>query len=406
MFERTLVNPLLKALTQWNKMVLLSGPRQVGKTTLAEELKKKCGQGIYFNWDDINHQKKMLAQPYFFSSENREPQKDFLVIFDEIHKYSRWKNYLKGAFDTYHHDYRFLVTGSGKINVHKKVGDSLLGRYLTYELFPLTVGELLNQLPASSSVATWLENPDSIHPQALVNYEALWNFGGFPDPLTKGEMAYYLRWSDERKQIIVRDELRYLSQIREISQLEILGHLVPQKVGSTFSINSLREDVGVAFETIRAWMSLFHMVYYTFQVLPFTAKLASMIKKEPKIYLYDWAELNDEAKKFENMVALHLFKMVALWNMLGEKKWSLCYLRDKQKREVDFALVQNGKPFVLIEAKISDDNPDPSLLYYQQKLKIPIVVQLVHKPHIFKITRINELKQIIVSAAHFLSVLG
>jgi len=142
MFERTSIVLIKEVVEDFNKMAFVSGPRQVGKTTLAKRYQEQFEQSLYLNWDSISHQKKILSDPLFFEKENRDPKKPFLLVFDEIHKYARWKNYLKGTYDQYKDEFKFLVTGSGRLELFKKGGDSLLGRYFSVPLFPLSLGNL------------------------------------------------------------------------------------------------------------------------------------------------------------------------------------------------------------------------------------------------------------------------
>lgn len=403
--RRTFLPFLDQILQKWQKMAFVSGPRQVGKTTLAMQYAKEWGTHLYFNWDSVLDQKKLAHNPYFFTETNREAQRPLLVILDEIHKYSRWKNYLKGAFDKYHEDFRFIVTGSGRLDFFKKGGDSLLGRYFSLPLFPVTLSEAQNHFPTFKEFKNFLSEPPQKKDSSAEIYRNLFQYSGFPEPFLKGETQFYNAWFQERKSLLIREDIRDASRIREISQLEILSHLLPERIGKPLSINSLKEDVGVAFETIRDWIGLLNAFYYLFRINPFSGSLKRALKKEPKIYLYDWVEVPQEGDRFENLVALHLLKAVKTWNATGEAVLDLCYLRDKEKREVDFALVEKKKPVLLVECKQSQKELDPSLLFFQQKLKVPVVVQLIHDSGIFQKRRENGFIQWIVSADHWLQIL-
>lgn len=183
------------------KMAFVSGPRQVGKTTLSRQLQKSFAQSLYFNWDIITDQKKLLKDPYFFENENRDPSKPFLLLLDEIHKYARWKNYLKGAYDGFGRDFRFLVTGSGRLDLFKKGGDSLLGRYLGMPLFPLSVGELSGRAPTWTHFRESLHETPSAVPTATEAYRTLFRFSGFPEPFLRAQDRFYNAWFQERKSL-------------------------------------------------------------------------------------------------------------------------------------------------------------------------------------------------------------
>lgn len=387
------------------KMAFLSGPRQVGKTTLARQLQKAFSQSLYFNWDIITDQKRLLKNPYFFEQENREASEPFLVVFDEIHKYARWKNYLKGAYDGHQKDFRFLVTGSGRLDLFKKGGDSLMGRYLSAPLFPLSVGELSRRLPSWARFKESLLDPPPLQPGAALACETLFRFSGFPEPFVKADTRFYNAWFQERKSLLVREDIRSAADIREISLMETLSHLVPDKVGAPLSINALREDVGVAFETVRDWLLLLEQFFYMFRIAPFTGSLARTLRKETKAYLYDWVEVPEESFRFENMVALHLHKAVRTWRAMGEGDIRLHYVRDKEKREVDFLLTERNRPVCLIECNLTDSTLSPALTYYQEKLKVPTAVQLVRAGGLCRKTARAGAAQWVISADRWLDLL-
>jgi predicted AAA+ superfamily ATPase len=404
MLPRLLVEHLA-AVAGHGKMAFVSGPRQVGKTTLARAFQKRFAQSAYFNWDVITDQKRLLKDPYFFEREDRDPGKPFLVVFDEIHKYARWKNYLKGAYDAHRRDFRFLVTGSGRLDLFKKGGDSLLGRYLSAPLFPLTVGELGGRRPTWEEFKAGLGAAPAATPGGADAYAALFRYSGFPEPFVKADTRFYNAWFQERKTLLVREDIRNASAIREISLMETLSHLVPEKVGAPLSVNALKEDVGVAFETVRDWLLLLEQFYYMFRVAPYAGSLARTLRKEAKAYLYDWVEVPAEGLRFENMVALHLHKAVQTWRATGEGDLGLHYVRDKEKREVDFLLTERRRPVCLVECKFSDTQFSPALSYYQAALEVPTAVQLVHGPGICRKTTRNGARQWVISADRWLAAL-
>jgi len=378
MIKRTIEDAVRKALHEWGKMAFVSGPRQVGKTTLAKQFLKGAGAaGTYFNWDILTDRKRLARDPYFFEKQPRPPGRAGLLVFDEIHKYARWKSYLKGVYDAFHEQHRILVTGSGRLDLYKKGGESLLGRYVAVPLFPLTVAELLGRRPSWKEFEAALQAPMRASAKARRVFERLFEFSGFPEPYVKADPEFYRAWSAARSQLLVREDIRDATNIRNISLLEHLVHLVEPRVGSPLSINSLREDVGVAFETVREWLEVLSNFYYFFRVAPYSRKLSRSLLKEKKAYLYDWGEVQNPAARFENLVALHLLKAVQTWSALGETRAELYYVRDKDQREVDFLLVADRRPVVLVECKMSDQPLAPSLLYFQERLDVPLAIQLV-----------------------------
>jgi predicted AAA+ superfamily ATPase len=386
-------------------MLFISGPRQVGKTTLAKLYCDSQGGGVYVNWDIITDQKKIVRNPYFFEEEKASPNQ--IVVFDEIHKYARWKNYLKGAYDRCRDTHHFIVTGSGRLDLFKKGGDSLLGRYLSLPMFPFTLSELADQYTNYADFREYLVHgaPCPQNAASRKDYETLFEFSGFPEPFLKGEKSAYNIWHQDRKNLLIRQDIRDATNIREISLLEILSHLISGRIGSLLSINALREDVGAAFETVRDWISILGQFYYLFQLKPYTGSLSRTIRKECKAYLFDWAEIDDPAIRFENFIALHLLKAVQTWRSLGDGDLKLCFIRDREKREVDFTIVEKDRVVCLIEAKASDEECSPNLLYFQEKLKVPVAVQVLHKPNIHRKLRRNDKIQWIVSADIWLTCL-
>jgi predicted AAA+ superfamily ATPase len=268
----------------------------------------------------------------------------------------------------------------------------------------LTLGELFNNLPSFSG---FLKKAGTAPKKSACKklYSQLFNFSGFPEPFLKEDKNFYSLWFSERKKLLIREDIRDASNIREISLLEMLSHLIPEKVGSPLSLNSLREVLGVAFETVREWVKLLGQFYYLFQVYPFAGSMARALKKESKVYLFDWAEVVDPALRFENMVALHLFKAISIWQAMGEGEIKLHYIRDKEKREVDFVLVDSKKPLCLIECKYNDPSPSANLLYFQEKLKVPLNIQLVHKSGISRKIKLKTGELYIISADQWLALL-
>lgn len=401
MLERTLLAELPALLERWGKMVFVSGPRQVGKTTLARELLRRYGGGLYFNWDLITDRKRLARDPYFFEKEPRG-RKPLLVVFDEIHEYARWKSYLKGVYDGFHDQYRILVTGSGRLDLYRKGGESLLGRYVGVPLFPLSLGEVLGRRPHWQEFRRTMAAPSSPASGGREIFEQLFRFGGFPEPYLRREPEFYRVWSASRTELLVREDIRDATNIRNISLVEKLAHLIEPRVGNPLSVNSLREDLEVAFETVREWLEVLTNFYYIFRVPPYAARLARTLRKEAKTYLYDWATVEAEGPRFENLVALHLLKAVRTWSALGQVSADLFYVRDKEKREVDFLIVANRRPMLLVECKQSGTAISPHLLYFQERLEVPVAVQLVFEAGHERELRHHKRIQRVVSADRWL----
>lgn len=349
------------------KMVFIGGPRQVGKTTFAKALAGHRNISYqYLNWDDRRDRKKIVNYDF--------DQNAKLLFFDEIHKWKNWKNYLKGVYDTEKERYHILVTGSARLDRYRRGGDSLLGRYHYHLLHPLSLAELLRITP---SVKAGKELVFKSSFEAKKIFKALFQFGGFPEPFLKHDEIFLKRWHDERMDRLIKDDIREIESIRDLSALQILVDLLPDRAGRLLSLNNLRADLEVAHKTIRFWMDILERFYYCFRISPYQGKLIRSLKKEKKLYLWDWSEIEGPGIRFENMVASHLFKFCNfLRYRLGEKA-ELFFLRDRDQREVDFLVTLNRKPWFAVEAKLSDREPSRALSYFGERLKIPFLYQVV-----------------------------
>lgn len=362
------------------KMAFVAGPRQVGKTTFARGLLENPAGG-YFNWDVDGHRRRILRDPEGFWADTAgagraRPR----IVLDEIHKYPRWKRFLKGLFDAQRDAVEILVTGSGRLDVYQKGGDSLLGRYGLYHLHPFTVGEVLahgrQAVPSPADLDKLLGGMDPVD-GAGEALDLIERFTGFPEPLFAGTGARLNRWRRHRRQLVLREDLRDLSRIREIGQVDQLVSLLPERIGSPISVNALREDLQVAFETVNGWLRTLERLYFLFEIRPFAGRMARTLRREGKVYLFDHTEIEDPGARFENVVALHLLKLVDAWNDVGHGDYTLHYVRDKEKREVDFLIVAGRKPALLIEVKMSESEVSPSLRYFAERLSPRWAVQIV-----------------------------
>ena len=333
------------------KMVFVGGPRQVGKTFLAKKLLKKLGGG-YFNWDVDEDRSKILDKTF---------SRKHLIVFDEIHKFRRWRNWLKGLYDGSRDEgIQILITGSARLDLYRFGGDSLQGRYHYLRLHPLSVAELkLDSLSELKSLLT---------------------LSGFPEPFLKGNLRAARRWSLEYRRRLIRDEVPKLERIEDLASLELLSQRIPQLVGSPLSINNLREDLDRSFKTVKNWLYVLEKLYHVFPVLPIERSTLRAVKKERKFYLYDWSLIADEGYRFENLVACHLLKWVHYQEDIEGYLWELRYFRDRDGREVDFVLVRNEKPEILIECKLSETAASESLLHLKRRFPKARAIQLVFNP--------------------------
>lgn len=352
-----------------DKIVLLAGPRQVGKTTLAKVLGETNSPFAYFNWDYQPDRKKITNYQF--------PGDGNLLIFDELHKYKHWKNYIKGVYDRFKGTFKFLVTGSAKLDIYRKGGDSLTGRYHYYVLHPFSLPEILGKKIKVQPFDKLIFFEDQKNPVVL---NRLWRFGPFPEPYLKQDAIFWRRWQAERVDRLIKEEIRDLRMIGNLSDLQILADLLPNKVGSLLSINSLREDLEVAHKTAVNYLDVLEMFYFHFRIYPYTAKKLRSLKKMAKLYLWDWSIVENEGARFENMVASHLLKLADYLKNTQGFKTQLFYLRDSEGREVDFLLTIDNKPWFAVEAKINEEKSSSWLEYFDQRLKIPFLYQVIKQP--------------------------
>lgn len=372
MLKRYLERYILEDLK--DKMVFVSGPRQVGKTTLAKQIGGNFfpDKYEYLNWDNREDRKTILKG--VFQADKK------LFIFDEIHKYRNWKNYLKGEYDKYKERFQILVTGSARLDIYKKGGDSLLGRYHSYKLHPLSLSELLDK-KISCLPFKELSFLDANKKQKEI-FDILFIFGGFPEVFIKQSEKELRRWHNERAERLIKEDIRDIENIRDISVLQVLIELLPAKVGSLFSLNSLREDLGAAHKTVSLWVYILEKFYYHFRIYPFQSTRIKSLRKEPKLYLWDWSEIEDENIRLENVMASHLLKFCSFLFDTEGYKAQLYYLRDKEQREVDFLVSIGNRPWFCVEVKKAFKDIPSSLTYFGDRLKIPFLYEVVKEENI------------------------
>lgn len=327
------------------KMVFVSGPRQIGKTTLARSILED--EASYLNWDIPDHREAILKRQLPLCK---------LWCFDEIHKYRAWRDYLKGVYDEFHQEHKILVTGSARLDMLRKSGDSLQGRYHHLRLHPLSVKEL--GINSQEDLLTLLE------------------LGGFPEPYFSQSQIEAKRWSIEYRSLLVNQESASIETVSDLSKLELLSLRLPELVGSPLSINGLREDLQVAHKTMSRWLSILENIYMIYRIPPFGSPLIRAVRKEQKHYHFDWTLVLDNVARFENFIASHLLKWVHFQRDVFGEELSLRYFRDTDKREVDFCIVQNLKPLMFVECKWKEASTSPHLHYLQKKFPQARYVQV------------------------------
>ncbi len=395
----------------WNElsaeksMVFLTGPRQAGKTTLAHFIAEFFTNKLYFNWDIPKDKILFFENPSFFETiERRDDSKPF-IVFDEIHKYKDWKNYLKGVYDQFHSEYLFLISGSGRLDLYQKGGDSLAGRYFLFHLWPFTVAELAQN---NAEFDLFMSDPLVINMDRLDVTKDIWSglstLSGFPEPYVSGKQTTYRRWSTAYAQQLIREDIRDMTDIKSIQDMETLYLLLPSKIGSRLSIPSLSRDLKVTYNSVQNWLSVFERFFMLFSIYPWTKKISRAIQKERKVYIWDSPRIKDDSARFENMVAIELYRAVTAWNDRGYGGFALHFIKNKEQQEVDFLLVRDGAPFLLIEAKFSDMKPSAALCKFQLMLDVP-AIQLVNDADAYRKISNGSQTILVAPASQWLSLL-
>lgn len=333
------------------KMVFIGGARQVGKTTFALSFfdNAKETNPAYLNWDNTKRREALIK--------GEIPANQKLIVLDEIHKFARWRNLVKGFYDTYKPSISFLITGSARLDYLRRGGDSLQGRYHYYRLHPFSPNEITSDP----------NNNDIMH---------LLKFGGFPEPFLKGKEKSWRRWQRERLSRVIYDDIRDLENVREISLIELLTQELPNRVGSPLSIKNLKELLQVAHDTVERWISILERVYICFRISPFGPPLIRAVKKEQKLYLIDWSQVTTEGERFENFVACQLLKYCHFIEDTEGYKMELRFIRDTDKREIDFVVLRGSNPMFAVECKAGERHINPAAHYFRERTKIPRFYQV------------------------------
>jgi len=372
-------------------MVFLSGPRRCGKSTLVRRIVEQRG-GEYLSWDDPAARRRILRRELDLHSP--------LWAFDELHKFRRWREFLKGLYDSYGSDHEILVSGSARLDLYGRGGDSLQGRYFPHRLHPLTVSEIsgkpvvpIDEIP---------ELPNS--PGSIADLETMLRLGNFPEPLLSGSEKEANRWRLSYGARLVEEDVRTLEQVREIERIELLFDRLGAVAGSCLSINGLREDLEVAFETVRNWLNILEKLCAIFRLSPFGPPRLKAVKKEQKLYFWDGARAESEGARFENLVAIHLMRLAHWCQDVEGEKVDVRFFRTRMGHEVDFLLLRHGRPWMAIEAKLSEQPLSQGLRYALERIDIPWAFQVSLRPgREVRLPDVGKSRVRTVSAARFLA---
>lgn len=374
------------------QMRFIAGPRQTGKTTLAKSFLDRTGcSSLYYNWDVRETRTRYKENSFFYMEDiykiqHGKPRVPW-VCLDEIHKMPKWKNILKSAFDSAEERISFIITGSARLEMFHRAGDSLAGRYFLFKLFPLTVFELTHNekyrsISAPTDAANFIETQLSKTVYHQDTVETLLNYSGFPEPFMRANKVFNNKWHNNYIDRLIREDLRDLTHIRELEHIADLLTFIPERIGSPLSLNSLREDMEVSHSAIRTYLKSLELCYVLFFISPYSKKISRSVKKEKKCYLYDWSIIKNEAARFENYLAVELKVLAELWNDIGESKFELFFVRTRDGKETDFLLTKDKSPWLLLEAKLSDEKIDSYHYKHSRELGDIPIVQLTAKSNI------------------------
>ena len=354
------------------RMLFISGPRQVGKTTYAMKKIKELG-GSYFNWDEREIRKAYEEQSSFFVKSSKL---NSLIIFDEIHKRKNWKDILKGIYDTHKSNYHFVITGSAKLDTFRRSGASLVGRYFLTHIFPISAGDLLRlnfkeYVSSLKLLKNVLDLNKSISSEDL---NSLLRFGGFPEPFFKGSESVFRRWQKQHQELLIREDLRDLSNIQNLDKVENMVNLLEKNVSSTISYNSLARDLETDHKSVKQWLMQLEKIMLTFTVKPYFKQIQKTLRKNPKVYFYDWSFVKSHGPRFENFIACQLLKAITLWNERFGYNFDLYFIRTYSDKEIDFCITFDNKPWLLIEAKYGYPEVSQAIKEFSRQLKVSAII--------------------------------
>ncbi|OGT65993.1 MAG: hypothetical protein A3J38_10480 [Gammaproteobacteria bacterium RIFCSPHIGHO2_12_FULL_45_9] len=389
-------------LKSYGQMVFIGGARQVGKTTVSETVMAERARAYSLNWDNQDDQMLILRGPQaiieHFNIQSLA-EGSALLVFDELHKYTDWRNFIKGFYDTYKSFVNIIVTGSAKLDIFRYSGDSLMGRYFLYRVHPVSVREYLDTRIPPQEISPPQEIEDVLFQRLLIR-------GGFPEPFIKDNTRFFNTWQKLREQQLFEEDIQSITRIREIAQMRMLAVMLKNQAGQLVNFHELSKQIRVSSETIASWVETLCAFYYCFSIKPWHTNITRSLLKQPKIYLYDWSLIQDVGARCENFIASHLLKAVQFWTDTGLGNYDLYFLRDKEKREVDFLVTKDEKPWFLVEAKHGDNaRISKNLTYFQQETQAAHAFQ-VSLTHPFVNQNCFDYREpIIVPAKTFLSQL-
>jgi predicted AAA+ superfamily ATPase len=403
MHQRPTYLNLWRELSREGRMVFLAGPREVGKTTLMEMIAAGFANREYINWEVPADRTRAIRNPAFFEQLERRDESTPLVVFDEINRHRGWRKYLKGVYDRHAGDYQFVIAASSRLDHPQRRGDSLAGRYYPMHVWPFTQAELGR---GRLSPESFFDDPLFVSMANQAEHQAIWRnlaeLSGFPEPYLSGRKTAYRRWSNAYAVQMIREDIRDLTGIKAIGELETLYHLLPAQVGQLLAVPALAQGLQVAYNTVRSWLATLQRFFAIVALSPWSAGVPRAIREGQKIYLWDAPRVPAAEARFENMVALDLWRAVSGWNEMGHGRFGLNFIRTKDGLEADFLITDDGRPFMLLDAGAAAAEASPALMKFQSALKVP-AVQLVRKAEGYRRIPNNGQTILIAPACQYLA---
>ena len=359
-------------------MRFVAGPRQAGKTTLArQKLQEAKSDALYYLWDLRSVRERYKENELFFTADGITAKRKWWVCFDEIHKMPKWKNILKAIFDETGERYQFIITGSAKLNIVKRAGDSLAGRYFTFHLMPLVLRELTGKSCSVHVPVNALDFVHSLLDKKPISHDTLCElveYSGFPEPFLRQTKTFQRKWSGDYLDSVIREDIGSLTRIVDRESIYDLYKLLPEMVGSPLSESSIASHLQISPVTAKNYLKRLADFYLAFTIRPYSRNIKRSLLRAGKCYLYDWSHVKDAGARFENYVACELNARLLLWEDATGIEFRLFYVRNKDKQETDFLILRERQPWMLVECKLSDGHVSNHHCQAAEALgKIPVV---------------------------------
>ena len=385
-----------------HKIAMVSGPRQCGKTTFAKMMLHGRSEGRYCNWDDAEFRRLWVKTPSAIIPLQKGEATPLLVL-DEIHKDRFWKRNLKGLYDTLERPCDILVTGSARLDVYRRGSDSMVGRYFPFRLHPFSMRELEHKdvLPPDDMREALFSRALSARKDSAGHLDDFMAYGPFPEPFLGQDARQARMWRQVHGQAVIREDLRDISRLPDLGRVELMASLLPERVGSIFSLKRMTEDMEISFDVLKRWLAYLKAAYFLFEIKPYSRRIPRSLKRDGKVYLWDYSAIKDKAARFENLVAHHLLKTCHYWTDTGEGAFDLYYLRDKERAEIDFLVTRDGEPWLPVEVKWSDTDPSPNWRKFAPMLSCKRELQIVYQPE-WKVHSFGEAQVLVAGAAEVL----